>query len=224
MRRSFTFFMVIIICGLYSCNIQTEQACVTIQSDSIKTALLFSHLRNNFDDIHDVSMRFHHKDERLSGKIHIQTEWKDGKLIFSQILKNETGDKEFGLAIADKLKNWQIKNLIGNFSITIPFRIKLVGTDNPDFQKHGMITGKIVNEGNKPLHNALINFISENGNFVAATRTNREGIYVKTLIKPGKYIINVSKDEYRSYTTSEFKLGRGEHYRVNTQLVKLLAN
>lgn len=53
----FPFFFITLI---VVCAVSNGQSNTT--NDSVYSALLIDHLRNNFDDIHDVSMRFHHMD------------------------------------------------------------------------------------------------------------------------------------------------------------------
>ena len=120
----------------FSCETKQESPNVNASaSDSIYTSLLINHLRNNFDDIHDVSMRFHHLDHNLNGIIQIGMHWENGSMTSSSVVSNETKNDEFAQALVKNIEKWQIKNLTGPFDIVLPLRIKIVGSDDSTFLK-----------------------------------------------------------------------------------------
>ncbi|TFG88882.1 MAG: hypothetical protein E4H17_01635, partial [Gemmatimonadales bacterium] len=84
--------------------------------------MLISHLRNDFDDVHDVSMRFHHRDHRLNGTIRIDVHWADGRMTSASVARNEPGDRAFADILLTRLEAWHIKDLAGPFDISPPLR------------------------------------------------------------------------------------------------------
>lgn len=186
--------------------------------DSVYTQLLINHLRQNFDDIHDVSMRFHHKDHNLNGVIQISMLWENEKMQKGEVIWNETKDESFGKELVEKIKDWKITGLEGPFEIILPLRIRIVGLDDPTFSQKSIVTGIINDNNNKPLHRAKVIFISEQGDTTDFAHSSREGIFVRTLINPGKYRLEFSMEGYETKILPEVILGIGEHRRELVEL------
>ena len=199
--------------------IQTLQGQDTSQNkssnDSLYMSLLFNHLRNNFDDIHDVSMRFHHLDHNLNGIILINMHWENGRMTSASVLKNETNNQDFGTALIQSFQKWNIKDLVGPYEINLPLNIKIVGSDDSTFSEKGIFTGEIYDINDNPLHHVQLQFQSTT-NPVDTLRncfSNREGIFVKTLIPTGKWNIVFSAKGFKNYKLKAVNIKKGDHIR-----------
>jgi len=217
------FTAIILIYILSACQQKSEQNSTEISDslmDSVYTSMLIKHLQKNFDDIHDVSMRFHHKDHTLNGMIVIKMNWKKGSLQSASVDSNETGDAEFGSELIKKMKMWKISGLDGPFETWLPLRIKIVGSDNPKFDERGIITGLVTGKNGSPLREAKVQFTPRQAG-AASVRfalTNREGIFVRTLITPGTWDLRFSLDQYKSLFIKDIKLTRGSHHRAKAAM------
>jgi len=192
------------------------------QRDSVYTGILFGHLRANFDDIHDVSMRFHHLDHTLNGLIVLKLDWENGKIQSAGIAENETGNEDFADAIIEKLNNWYIADLQQPFHIALPLRIKIVGSDDPSFNSKSIFTGEVLDNNGDVVQRAKISFVSaENAaDTVASCYTNREGIFVRTLIPPGLWDISCSCPGYKKIVIKNVNFIAAEHHRQKIILSK----
>ena len=188
---------------------------INSNSDSTYTALLFAHLRNNFDDIHDVSMRFHHYDHRLNGVIQINMHWENGRIISSNISRNDTKNGNFADAISAKLEEWYIEDLTGPFNISLPFNIKIVGSDDSTFSDKGILTGEIFSNDGKPIRNAKLSFHSvvNSSDTLRNCYSNREGIFVKTLIPIGNWNIEITATGFKRLLLENISFIKGDHIR-----------
>ncbi len=205
-----------------ACATQTgeKSALDTENKDSIYTALLMNHLRSNFDDIHDVSMRFHHMDHNLNGIITIQMHWENGHMTASEVMMNETNNEDFAQALITNIEKWDIKDLAGPFDLALPFRIKIVGSDDPTFSQKGIITGEVADENNHPVHSAKIHFRSSDNkrDTLRSCSSNREGIFVRTLIPAGSWDIECRMPGYKKVFLKNLKIQPGEHIRKRLTL------
>lgn len=217
MKNRYVFiFALIFIISLSASNILLSQNTAQSENqDSLNTVLLFNHLRNNFDDIHDVSMRFHHLDHNLNGVILINMQWENGKMIFSSIEKNETGNKDFADEIVKKIEMWNIENLTGPFETSLPLRIQIVGSTDSTFSEKGILTGEVYDGENNPIHKARIIFKSSNNSSetVPDCLTNREGVFVRTLIPAGNWDIEITADGYENEAIRNISFIQGLHQR-----------
>jgi hypothetical protein len=75
-------------------------------ADSVYGAILMDHLRANFDDIHDVSMRFHHQDHTIGGLLVFVTVWENGMLDSIAVARNDTGNDDLPAALIEKFRTW----------------------------------------------------------------------------------------------------------------------
>lgn len=184
-------------------------------NDSLYTAMLFAHLRSNFDDVHDVSMRFHHLDHRLNGMIQLHTRWEGGRLISADIVRNETRNDDFALALIKSIGQWNIEGLAGPFEIDLPLRIKIVGSDDSTFAEKGILTGEIYDEAGAPVSRAQLTFRSSANasDTLRSVRSNREGIFVKTLIPPGRWNVEVGAPGYGTILLESIEFRKGDHLR-----------
>lgn len=217
MNRMSLFVAGAISIGIFMCGAAggQEPASTVSGSDSLYTAMLFAHLRSNFDDIHDVSMRFHHLDHRLNGMIQLHTRWEGGRLISADIVRNETKNDDFALALIKSIGQWNIEGLAGPFEIDLPLRIKIVGSDDSTFAEKGILTGEIYDAGGRPVNRARLSFRSaENpSDTLRFCYSNREGIFVKTLIPPGRWNVEVVAAGYQNILLDNIELKKGEHLR-----------
>jgi hypothetical protein len=135
-------------------------ACQTPESDSqIALDKFIGHLRKNFDDVHDVSMRFHHQDPSLGGFLRFRMRWLHGRLEEAEVVENETGCVEEGVAFIEFFKQWEIPEIYGPVTFEAPLRIKLVGSDDPGFPVSAILTGEVRESRGNPVVGAKINLM-----------------------------------------------------------------
>ena len=211
---------------LASCKEESKQdkfsQLTTSQRDSVYTGILFSYLRANFDDIHDVSMRFHHLDHTLNGLIILKLDWASGRVQSAVIEENETGNKDFANALIEKINNWYIEDLQQPFHIALPLRIRIVGSDDPTFSSKSIFSGKVLDTNGEVVKRAKISFLSAENSVdsVSACYTNREGIFVRTLIPPGLWDISCTCPGYKKLAIKNLNFNGGEHHRHKFLLSK----
>lgn len=193
-----------------------------MNSDSLNTELFLDHFRENFDDIHDVSMRFHHLDHTLNGVIEINMIWENGLLKSSKIIRNETSNDDFATNLQAAIEKWKIENLDGPFELSLPLRIKLVGSDDPAFSERAIFTGSVTDEAGNPVPNAQLTFIStyNPSEVIEPCHSNREGIFVKTLIPKGKWDVSITCTGHKGKHLNDVSFKAGEHTRMNITLEK----
>lgn len=225
MKTSIYFIPSLMIIGLFiSCQSSTNPSDTRsgMNSDSLNTQIFLDHFKENFDDIHDVSMRFHHYDPTLTGVIEINMIWENGLLKSSEIIRNETGNDDFATDLQAAIKKWEIVNLHGHFELSLPLRIKLVGSDDPSFSEKAIFTGLVINEAGHPVPHAQITFIStySPSEVIEPCHSNREGIFVKTLIPEGKWNISITCTGYKGKHLNDVSFKTGEHTRMEIILEK----
>jgi hypothetical protein len=188
--------------------------------EKLNRQLLIDHFRRQFEDIHDVSMRFHHKDQSLNGVIEFKMKWEKGKLVGSETVLNETGDPEFPIAILEKMKSWRIDGITGPFETNFPLRIKLVGSDDPTFSHKAILTGKVIDQKGNPIQLATVRFapVHHSDLSVPDCRSNREGIFVRTLIPPGFWDLECVHKNFQSVQLKDDQFKRGGHHRLEFRL------
>jgi hypothetical protein len=182
------------------------------------------HLRNNWDDIHDVIMRFHYEDPGLKGTVFIRMNWRHGILSTASVDSSNTGNEAFGLAIIEALQKWNISELEENWEITLPIKTEIAGSNQPEFPESGILTGKVTDEKGNPvpgvkLSFSAINKLVEDPNPVF---TNREGIFIKTLIPQGSWNLTFSKDSYSIVTKDNCIIKKGVHVKKDITLTKII--
>ena len=215
--RSILIPAVVLAVNLSLCGNSNSQEAIRNASanDSIYTSLLMNHLRKNFDDIHDVSMRFHHLDHRLNGIIQLRMHWEDGRMTSSSVVMNETKNEDFANALIQSVEGWYIPDLNGPFDIDLPIRIKIVGSDDSTFSEKGIFTGEIYDDAGKPVKDVRLSFRSaaNPGDTLRDCHSNREGIFVKTLIPPGDWIIECAAAGYETVSLRNVGFKMGDHIR-----------
>ncbi len=197
-----------------------------VEDESSCSALFLKHLRNNFDDIHDVSMRLHHLDHELNGIIALEMVWEGGRLISCSVLENETGNESFPADLGSAIGKWQIEEMPESCEFSFSFRIKIVGSDDPSFSEKAIFTGEVLdNEGN-PVKEARISLrrSGDRDDSVSDSRTNREGIFVRTLIPPGTWNISISCPGYEDVILENSEFRGGEHKREKVVMKMLNSN
>lgn len=189
-------------------------------NDSVYAAALMSHLRANFDDIHDVSMRFHHLDHRLNGLIVLHLAWAGGRLTSSSLAGNETGSRAFGEAMATAVGRWNVPGLTGPFEIDLPLRIRIVGSDDSTFSAKGILTGEIRGRDGAPIRDAVVRFTSAGsaGDTLRPCYSNREGIFVKTLIPAGAWNVECGAQGCAPVVLRNVRFTPGVHVRKTIAL------
>ena len=109
----------------------------------------------------------------------------------SSVARNETNNKKFANSLVANFKKWYIKDLTGPFDISLPLRIKIVGSDDSTFFEKGILTGEIFGNDGTPIRDAKLSFHSaaNSSDTLRNCYSNREGIFVKTLIPIGTWNI-----------------------------------
>jgi hypothetical protein len=184
-------------------------------NDSVCTVAMLRHLRANFDDIHDVSMRFHHLDHRLNGLIQLDLTWMDGRLASFSVARNETGNAAFAEALGAALKTWHIPDMAGTFATSLPLRIKIVGSDDSTFSEKAILTGVIRDRAGAPVRDAVVSFTSADDarDTLRHCYSNREGIFVKTLIPAGAWSVSCKAGGFDPAPPNRIRFKQGEHVR-----------
>jgi len=194
--------------------------------DSVNMQLFLSHLRVHFDDLHDVIMRFHHQDPAIRGLITLEMLWRDKKLVSCTVNSNDTGNDSLAAGLIDKMKAWEIDGLDGPYQTILPLRVRIVGSKEPDFPELAILTGYVEDKSGNPLQNAVVilRSLTDPEVKVPNARTNSEGIFIRTLIPPGKYQMlcvpaggDTVQIGVRTFRKGEHKK---EHLVIGTKLLK----
>ncbi len=103
----------------------------------------------------------------------------------------------------------------GPFRINLPTNIRLVGSDDPQFETRAILTGTVTDSGGQPLYEAEVRFIAlrPGQQPVPAARTNREGVFVRTLIPPGEWSLQCSHDGWTPVIVEGIALTAGQRHR-----------
>jgi hypothetical protein len=182
--------------------------------------LLVSYLRAHFDDLHDVTMRFHDQDPALNGMIEIKEVWENRVLKEAEIVRNDTGSEDLGDALIEKMRSWDIDGLLGPFETVIPIQVKIVGLDDPEFPNTAILTGEVRDTEGAPLQGVMVVIKPAVAGMVYRAETNREGIFVRTLIPPGTWDIEYSLQGYVTVEVPGVRLSAGKHVRESVILQK----
>ena len=186
-------------------------------------SVFVDYLRGNFDDIHDVSMRFHHQDPTFNGLISFDMTWRGGRLVSCPVVENETGSAAFAGALVTAMERWNVTGMDTDCDFPFSFRIKIVGSDDPTFSEKAIFTGFISDIEGKPVENARISLarVSGDDSMVPDGRSSREGIFVRTLIPPGRWNVRISCPGYVDFVLDEMDFRAGEHQRIEAVLEEL---
>jgi hypothetical protein len=188
--------------------------------DTVSGKLLVAHIQTHFDDLHDVTMRFHHQDPTLNGMVEIRTMWENGVLKTAEVVGNETDSDDLAGALVEKMQAWKIEGLDGPFETVIPVNVKIVGLDDPEFPNTAILTGEIRDAEGNPLEGVMVVIKPEVAGGVFRAQTNREGIFVRTLVPPGTWDVEYSLQGYEPARRDGIKLAAGKHVRESVVLEK----
>ena len=217
--------LVVLAFGLFCCGAARGQGPPQASSpnDSVCAAMLFAHLRSNFDDIHDVSMRFHHRDHRLNGMIVIDMQWADGRMTSARVVQNETRSHDLAEALVARLRTWYIEGLVGPFRTRLPLRIKIVCSDDSTFSRAGILTGVIRDPSGAPVRDATVSFhpAADARDTLRTCYSNREGVFVKTLIPAGTWNVECRGKGFEPVVLRNVRFRPGEHIRKAIALRRL---
>lgn len=223
MKRGFGFFTLITIVLLFravslTVSAQTNSA----EQDDPNVKVFMSYLQKNWDDIHDVIMRFHNDDPALKGTVVISMNWQQGILISASVANNTTGNPDFGLALIEAMKKWSIPGMTESWISTIPIKTVIYGSENPDFPNCGILTGNITDESGNPVYRAkLVLTPGESLNAKADTSySNREGIFIRTLIPVGDWKLECIEDGYLPAVIDKLTFEKGKHLKKDIVLKK----
>jgi hypothetical protein len=189
-------------------------------ADSLNWNVFIAYLQENFDDLHDVTMRYHHQDHTINGIVELRMTWEDGSLATADVISNETGSDDLPESLLEKMRKWEIEGLAGPAEITVPINVKLVGLDDPSFPNTAILTGEVKDSQGNPLHGAMVMLKPQVAGKVYRAETNREGIFVRTLIPPGTWNLECSLLGYETVSRDGITLSAGQHMRQGFALNK----
>ena len=216
MKRGFGCNTLIIIVLLFGwVNLTVSAQTQSGEQDDPNVNVFMSYFQKNWDDIHDVIMRFHNDDPALKGTAAISMNWQKGILISASVSSNTTGNKDFGLALIDAMKKWSIPGMTESWTSTIPIKTVIYGSENPAFPNCGILTGNVTDESGNPVYRAeLILTPGESLNAKADTNyTNREGVFIWTLIPVGDWNLKCIKDGYLPAVIDKLAFEKGKHLK-----------
>jgi hypothetical protein len=165
-------------------------------------------------------MRYHHKDHTINGRVVISMIWEGGALKSAEVVGNETGDDGLPEALIESIQGWKVEGLEGPAQVAVPFNVKLVGLDDPEFPNTGILTGEVTDAEGTPLPGALILIRPEVAGQVYRAETNREGVFVRTLIPPGVWDLECSLLGYGTAAKPGLEISAGDHKREKFVLKK----
>jgi hypothetical protein len=139
-----------------------------------------------------------------------------------EVLSNETGVDAEAQALLDAIRRWEIPGLEGPVSIQTAFRIRLVGSDDPSFPERGIITGTVKDGDGMPVPRASIRFEPQGEGIGEANdaRSNREGIFVRTLIPPGEWTVVVEANGFETYRSPTVQVTPRSHHIEHVVLAR----
>jgi hypothetical protein len=187
-------------------------------ADTLNWNTLVAYLQDHFDDLHDVTMRYHHQNASINGIVTLRMIWENGRLASAEVVSNETGSDELPASLIEKMRAWEIEGLTGPAEIVVPINVKLVGSDDPDFPQTAILTGLVIDRRGNPLEGAMVMLKPEAGGAVLRAETNREGIFVRTLIPPGTWDLECSHPGYVTLVKQGLSLAAREHLRERLAL------
>ncbi len=198
----------------------TSEAPAYTAADTLNWNTYVAYLQEHFDDFHDVTMRYHHQDHTINGVVEIRMTWEGGRLTSADVVSNETGNDDLPKSLIEKMQMWEIAGLEGPAEITLPVNVQIVGLDDPDFPNTAILTGEVRDKDGAPLHGAMIVIKPEVAGQVYRAQTNREGIFVRTLIPPGTWDLECSLQGYETVSKQGVAMSAGQHVREQIVLKK----
>jgi hypothetical protein len=210
-------------CGEKADDRQAEEQSETpayTAADSLNWGVFVAYLQDHFDDFHDVTMRYHHRDPTINGIVTLRMTWENGRLVSADVVSNETGSDDLPEALIEKMKGWEIKDLTGPAEITLPVNVKLVGSDDPNFPNTAILTGEVKDTEGNPLKGVMVIIKPQVAGQVYRAETNSEGIFVRTLIPPGTWDLDYMLEGYDTAVKPGVTLSAGQHMREQVVLDK----
>lgn len=224
MRRSVCCPAPAILClALSACfGLQASAQTGEVRRDDPNIGLFMGHLREHWDDVHDVIMRFHRDDPGLKGVAFITMNWRGGALASASVDSNSTGNPAFGPALIAAMEGWRIRDLSDDWTVTIPIRTAIRGSEDPVFPERGIFTGSVTDEAGRPIAGArLVLAPGERPDARPDTAyANREGIFIRTLILPGNWRVECSRDGYVPAVIDTLTFAPGQHVQRAITLSK----
>lgn len=185
--------------------------------------IFIDYFRKNWDDIHDVIMRYHNDDPGLKGLVEIGMTWEHGKLADASVISNSTGNPDFGISLVEAMKIWTVPELADGWSSIIPIRTAIVGSNDPEFSKCGIFTGKINDTDGNPINGArlVLHRMESSNDRPDTVYTNREGIFIRTLIRPGTWQVECTKRGFELIKIDQLVIEEGKHCKRAITMVAL---
>ena len=182
--------------------------------------IFMDHLRKNWDDIHDVIMRYHYEDPWLKGKVVINMTWTQGRLTAGDIMENTTANESYAKDLVIVMESWMIDELPGEWSSALPIKTSIKGSEDPDFAEYGILTGKLTDMDGTPIPESGLVLTASNRTSLKsiALHTNREGIFIETLIPPGTYSLSCNVKGYKPLTIEQIVIEKGMHCKKDIQM------
>ena len=130
------------------------------------------------------------------------------------------GSPAFAGALVKAMEGWHVTGMESACEFPFSFRIKIVGSDDPTFPEKAIFTGFISDIKGRPVGNARISLARVSGDDPAMPdgRSNREGIFVRTLIPPGSWNVRISCPGYADFVLDEMDFRAGEHRTIKAVL------
>jgi len=181
--------------------------------DDANAKIFTEYFRNHWDDIHDVIMRFHKEDPSLKGIVFIHMVWQNGLLFSATVDSNNTGNQSFAQALMDAMFIWNIPGLSENWAISLPIKTEIMGSNHPEFQERAILTGSVLDINGNPVPGATL-ILTPTDNLILEPDTfysNREGIFIRTLIPAGSYSLICTKNGYPNVIIENLSLKKGGH-------------
>jgi hypothetical protein len=203
----------LLLCGLLCLPVLAQAADGSPEESNAR--LFMGHLRGQWDDIHDVIMRFHNQDPYLRGVAWINMDWRQGKLASASVDSNTTGDPALGPALIAAMKSWSIPGMSESWVATIPFKTEIRGSGDPSFPECGIFTGMVTDVSGTPIDGARL-VLAPRDSLQArpdTAYTNREGVFICTLIKPGRWRLECSRNGYLPANVDTLDIEMGRHVR-----------
>lgn len=174
----------------------------------------------NINDVHNVIMKFHKDNPYMQGTVYCHLTWEKGNLINYSIDSNTTNNSSFAKALIEMFQSWTISRIQDKWQIVLPIKTFIVGSDQPEFNETGIFTGYVYNTLGVPIDEARLIFTSRDYPELTPDTllTNPEGIFIKTLIKPGRWNVDFYHKDYESKTIRNMKFNKGQHIKENVRM------
>jgi hypothetical protein len=139
--------------------------------------------------------------------------WRQGVLEDASIAENTTGNTAYGESLIRAMEDWNIPEIHHAWSSALPIQTAIKGSDDPAFANRGILTGKVIKQKNEPVPGARV-ILDGKGSLRGRSDTlytNREGIFIQTLIMPGKWMLNCSKPGFETLSIKDLEIMKGSH-------------